>query len=242
MKKKRVSSEDVARHAGVSRTTVSFVLNNTPGKNISEETRQKVLEAAAELEYTPNENARRLAMTRHTAVGLFVCHSKSAYSDVFVVRLVEGMTQVLNRHRLQLLIQPVDPEREDYLSLARTDSADGIVLLNTHENDPALDEVIEADFPLVVIGSAGREDVYQVNIDNRAAAAEVIRYLAELGHSEIGMITQAPPVFSSTRERISGYRDALIETGLSPRDEWLQNGDFTEQSGFECDEQTARTS
>ncbi|RKX99877.1 MAG: LacI family transcriptional regulator, partial [Spirochaetes bacterium] len=60
MKRKAVSAEDVARRCGVSRTTVSFVLNNTPGKRISEETRQKVLEAARELNYTPNPQARKL--------------------------------------------------------------------------------------------------------------------------------------------------------------------------------------
>lgn len=68
--RKKVSAQDVADKAGVSRTTVSFVLNNTPGKTISEETRQKVLRAAAELNYLPNDMARKLAMRKHRSIHL----------------------------------------------------------------------------------------------------------------------------------------------------------------------------
>ena len=125
MKAKRITTADVARRAGVSRTTVSFVLNNTPGKTISEGTRQKVLRAAAELDYQPHEAARRLAMSRHQAVGLFICHTHSVFTDVYVSRLIEGIAQVLNRKRLQLVLQPLRSDQADYLKRSRCPEGQG---------------------------------------------------------------------------------------------------------------------
>ena len=86
--RKTVSAKDVAEKAGVSRTTVSFVLNNTPGKTISEETRQKVLQAAAELNYLPNDVARKLAMRKHRTIGLFICYNHYLFSDAYVISCV----------------------------------------------------------------------------------------------------------------------------------------------------------
>ncbi|TVQ25577.1 MAG: LacI family transcriptional regulator, partial [Spirochaetaceae bacterium] len=92
MGRKKASAADVAQLAGVSRTTVSFVINNTPGKNIAEATRQRVLAAAAELGYSPNEAARTLALSRRRSIGLLICHSQFVYTDAFIMRVVEGMT------------------------------------------------------------------------------------------------------------------------------------------------------
>jgi LacI family transcriptional regulator len=114
-----VSAQDVAKKAGVSRTTVSFVLNNTSGKTISEQTRQKVLEAAAELNYLPNEMARKLAMRKHRTIALFICYNHYLFPDAYIIRLVEGMTPVLNKHRVQLIIQPLRLNQADYLELTR---------------------------------------------------------------------------------------------------------------------------
>lgn len=232
MRQKNISSVDVARRAGVSRTTVSFVLNNTPGKSISEETRRKVLKAAEELQYVPNEYARQLAMVRHMSVGLFVCHTHSVFSDAYIIRLIEGMSQSLNRSRFQLTIVPVRLDESDYIEIARRNGVDGVILINTHEQDPGIPELEKAEFPLVVIGSAASDDVYRVDIDNRVAARKTVEYLVSMGHSDIGMITHALPVYSAAVERLAGFRDALAAAGLPVREDWIRNGDFTEQSGY----------
>lgn len=231
MAKRRVSSQDVAQRAGVSRTTVSFVLNNTPGKNISEETRQRVLEAASELGYEPNLDARRLAMLRDKAVGLFISHSESMVSDIYIFRLIEGMTQVLNRKRYGLVLQPVRVEETNYLEIARADELDGVVLVNAHDNDNGVQELLATGFPLVIVGTYNQPDVYQVDIDNRAAAAEMVNYLISIGHERIAMISHAPQVFHASRERVGGYRDALAAAGIAPRPDYVVEGDFTEASG-----------
>jgi LacI family transcriptional regulator len=232
MKERRASSSDVARRAGVSRTTVSFVLNNTPGKTIPEETRQRVLEAARDLSYIPNENARSVAMVKHHSIGFFITHSGFVSSDAYVFRVIEGMTPVLNKARFQLVLQPLKVKEMNYLQLARQDNVDGIILMNTHDDDVGLAEVIEAGFPLVVIGTISKPEVCQIDIDNRAAARSAVAHLVSLGHRDIGMIGHAPVTFYAARERQEGFRAAMAEAGLPVREEWVSDGDLTEQGGY----------
>ena len=232
-KQKRVSAADVAAEAGVSRTTVSFVLNNTPGKNITEATRQRVLSAAEQLGYIPDQEARRIALARHHAIGLFICHSQYVYSDAFISRVVEGMSQAVNRHRVRLVIHPVTLYEESYLELAKKDEVDGIVLINAHDDDPALADVVEAGFPAVAMDHLPDLPLDQVYVDNRGAAKEMVEYLIELGHRSIGAITHASTVFAASRMRLNGYFDALADAGLTAREEWIAYGDFAEHSGYE---------
>ncbi|RKX77022.1 MAG: LacI family transcriptional regulator [Spirochaetes bacterium] len=231
---KRVSSKDVAKLAGCSRTTVSFVLNNTPGKKIPEKTRQRVLKAAEELGYIPNQYARRLVMEKHLSVGLFVCHPKSVFSDAYIIRLIEGITQVLNRNRCRLVIQPLQLLDSEYLEMAKTDNVDGIILLNTHDNDRGLPGILEAGFPLVVIGTLQDKSIPQVDINNRAAAKDVVNYLVEMGHRRLAMITHAPLVFYAAKERLEGYREVLEGASIPYDKNLIKIGDFSEESGYEA--------
>ncbi len=211
---------------------MSFVLNNTPGKNISEATRQRVLSEASRLGYTPNEDARRLAMVRHNTIGLYICHSQFVYTDAFIVRTVEGMAQTINRNRARLLIHPLTLNEESYLSLARHDGVDGIVLINAHENDPALTELVEARFPVVAMDHLPEVLIDQVYVDNTAAARELITYLIDLGHRRIAMITHASLVYAASQARHLGYRLALESAGLDLDDMLVRYGDFSERSGY----------
>jgi len=232
MRGKKASSADVAKLAGVSRTTVSFILNNTPGKTIPEQTRQNVLEAARKLAYTPNEKARSVAMIKHHSIGFFIPHSGYISSDAYIIRIVEGMTPELNKARFQLVLQPLKVPQANYLQLARQDGIDGIVLMNTHDADEGLAEVIEAEFPLVVIGTIARAEVCQIDIDNCAAAASAVRYLASLGHRDIAMISHAPRTYYASRDRHAGFRAALREAGIPEREEWVREANLTEDSGY----------
>jgi LacI family transcriptional regulator len=234
MKGKKASSSDVAVRAGVSRTTVSFVLNNTPGKAIPEETRQKVLAAARTLGYTPDLNARSVAMVKHHSIGFFIPHSGYISSDAYIFRVIEGMTPTLNKERFRLVLQPLKLKEMNYLALARQDNVDGIILMNTHDEDRGLAEVIKAGFPLVVIGTISHPEVCQVDIDNRAGAETAVRHLLSLGHRAIAMVGHAPLAFYAARQRREGWRDALRAAHVRPRADWYVEGDLTEQSGYKA--------
>lgn len=230
--KQRVSAQDVAREAGVSRTTVSFVLNNTPGKSIPEATRHRVLEAAERLGYIPNLDAQRLARTRDRSIGLYISHSQFVYTDVFVTRALEGMSQAVNRFRARLIVHPISLGRTSYVDLAHADGVDGLILINTHDEDPGLQELAESRFPAVSMDYLGDVPIDQVYVDNARAATEAVRHLTSLGHRRIGMISHAAPVFFASRKRIQGYQQALKEVGVEFDQALLRYGDFSEESGF----------
>ncbi len=232
MKAHRASAADVGRAAGVSRTTVSFVLNNSPGKTIPMETRRKVLSTARALGYIPDEKARSVAMIKHHSIGFFIPHSGYISSDAYIIRVIEGMTPVLNKARFQLVLQPLKLRQMNYLPLARQDGVDGIILMNTHDGDRGLSAVVSARFPLVVIGTLSRPGICQIDIDNRSASSSVVEYLVSLGHREIGMIVHAPRTYYAAGSRLDGFRSAMTRAGLSVRTAWVRDANLSEESGY----------
>ena len=232
MKLKKASAVDVAKRAGVSRTTVSFVLNNSPGKMISEETRQRVLRAAEELGYEPNEYARGLAQMRRNSIGVFICHSQSIFSDAYIPKVIEGAAQTLNKFRFQLILQPLKLDQSDYLRIAKKDNLDGVIFINIHDESAAFKKLVDSKFPFVVIGTVKHNEIIQVDIDNRKSAKEAVRYLLKLGHREIGMIAHASVVYNASYSRVEGYKEAMREANSDIKDEWIRVADFSEESGY----------
>lgn len=233
-KRKPVSQVEIARIAGVSRTTVSFVLNNVRGKNISEETRQRVVTAAREFGYTPDESAVDTAMSREGAISLFVCHSESAFSDAYIMRLLEGMGPVLHKGRYDLRVVQFRVSRHDYVETARRNGYEGVLLLNTHADDPGIAAFEESRLPFVVIGSLPDADLAQVDIDNAEAAGRVGKYLASLGHRELAVVAHAPETFLAVKARLSGFVGALREEGIEVPPGRIRYAHFTEESGYEA--------
>ena len=171
-------------------------------------------------------------MIKHHSIGFFIPHAGYISSDSYILRVIEGMTPVLNKARFQLVLQPLKYTEMNYLQLARQDNVDGIILMNTHDDDTGLSEVIEAGLPTVVIGSINRTDVCQIDIDNSAAAAAAVRHLIALGHRDIGMIVHAPLTYYAARGRREGFEAAMREAGLPVRPERVRVADLTEQSGY----------
>ncbi|MCA1950825.1 MAG: LacI family transcriptional regulator [Treponema sp.] len=232
MKKRMVSASDVAKLAGVSRTTVSFILNNTPGKHISEATRQRVLQAASALEYVPDEDAVSVARRTHFTIGFFISHSSSIFTDAYIIRLIDGMALVFNKNRCRLVLQPLRQSQTNYVELVRSQALDGVILINTHTNDPGIADLERAGIPLVVIGSIQELRIPQVDIDNIAAAREMAEYLISLGHKKIAMIVHAPVSYYAAAHRLAGYKAALETADLPIHDEYIRIADFTEASGY----------
>ncbi len=232
MKKHGVSSEEVARLAKVSRTTVSFVLNNTPGKFISEETRTRVLEAASSLNYVPDADARRVAKTTRRTVGLLISHTGSIYSDAYILRLLEGIGPVLNKRRYRLILVPVKRDSCDLLKIVRECELDGVILTNMRQEDMDLSPLVSEGIPLVLVGAVQDACVAQIDIDNRRAAAEATRHLVSLGHRDIAMIVHSNLSYIAATDRLSGYRDALSEADIAFDESRVRIADFNEESGY----------
>lgn len=234
-KTKRTTSQDVADLAGVSRTTVSFVLNNVEGFQISPETRQKVLEAAGQLGYVPDAAAQALASRRTKAIGLVMTRSPHHIAtDLFLPQIISGLLTVVKRQNLRLMIEAVDAEHQDqaYLELARAKRIDGMILSTPRMDDDALRNLERVDIPTVLMGHLEGSNLYSVDVDNRAASAQAVQHLISLGHREIACITNAPASYTAAPERAQGYRDALVAAGLPVKEALIRYGDFDPESGY----------
>mgnify|MGYP001224303119 FL=1 len=232
---RRVTSKDVAERAGVSRTTVSLVLNRIPNTNISQETIERVFKAADDLGYVPNAAAQSLVRRNAGVVGLVLTRrNHTLATDAFFFQLVEGLLDALRPHRLRLMVDVIEEEDpHSYLRLARSHQVDGILLSGPRYDDGALEALALRRFPVVVMGSLAGIPFDSVDVDNTASARLAVQHLIRLGHQRIGCITNAPLSFTAAKDRLDGYCQALEEAGLPYNERWVGEGAFDPQSGYE---------
>jgi len=232
---KRVTSMDVARLAGVSRTTVSFVLNNVVGMQISDETRRRVLQAAEELGYVPDAAAQALASGRSKTIGLLLARRPHVIAaDMFLTQILEVLVREFAQQGMRLMLEVVEDyeNRESYLKLVRSNSIDGILYSGPRSDDAALSSLIEHHVPTVVMGMVPGSCYYSVDINNREAAFQAVKHLLWLGHTRIACLTNAKPFYTAAADRLQGYRDALASVGIPVDQDLIQYGDFDPESGF----------
>jgi LacI family transcriptional regulator len=231
---KRATARDVAELAEVSRTTVSFVLNEVPGIRISEETRQRVLEAAKHLNYHPDATARRMVTGRTNVIGFILRQSPDqVFGDQFLPQVLNGLTHAAAAQNYHVLIEPIPPESEPgaYLRLVRERHVDGIILSGPRFDDEELLRFHAEGWPLVMMGQLPNTDLMSVDIDNVGSAAAATQHLIALGHRRIALITNAQPTYTATMERLTGYRQALESACLAYDETLVEFGGFTPPSG-----------
>ncbi|HKJ37504.1 MAG TPA: LacI family DNA-binding transcriptional regulator [Anaerolineales bacterium] len=234
--RKRVTSKDVAEKAGVSRTTVSLVLNEVKGIQISAETRQKVFDASKELGYVPNAAAQALASRRTKAIGLVLTRTQHHIStDTFLPKIISGLLTTAKKQNIRILIDWVEPEHDDtaYFELARTDRIDGMILSTPRLNDNALKALETVDIPTVLMGSITGSNLPFVDVDNIKSAEKATSYLIGLGHKNIACIANAQPEYTSAIGRVQGYKNALSRLDIPINESLIRYGDFDPESGYE---------
>ena len=234
--KKRSTSTDVAKLAGVSRTTVSFVLNDVLGVSISDVTRRRVLEAARELDYHPNVAGKKLVSGKSYTIGLVLCQSpEQIFTDAFLPQVMLGVEQAAIQQGFHVLLKPIDPnEAGGYASLIRENHVDGILLSGPRQDDTALVRLHEEGVPIMLMGQLPDTAIPFVDVDAAAGAQAAVGHLISLGHRRIGMITNAPLTYTSAQQRRTGYRQALLAAGLPFDESLIQEGNYTPSSGFEA--------
>ncbi len=235
---KSPTSSEVARRAGVSRTTVSFVLNNVRDQGISEATRERVLSAARELGYEPNAAARTLAGGVTGTVALVVPKAAHLYVDVFLGQLVASINQECHRHGLKMLIESSDDEGRDpggFVDLVRSRRIDGLIVVNPSQaGRQHLKRVADAGIPMIVFG-AGLPDIHQFHTtgnDTSVAAKLVVQHLIGLGHRSIAFVNFAPPEYLAAQERERGWRETMAEHNLDVNPAWMISADISAASAY----------
>ncbi|MBV8142905.1 MAG: LacI family DNA-binding transcriptional regulator [Verrucomicrobia bacterium] len=229
-----ITSSDIARAAGVSQTTVSFVLNETKGTSISIKTRARVLSAAEALGYVPNSAARTLGSGRSRTLGLLLARGDLMSFDAFAPPLMFGISRLCNLQGYKLLVEAVEPgsRRDAYFDLTRSKSIDALIVLNSNSEDEGLVRLIESNFPVVLFGSIHHAKENSITPNTSPAVEQITRHLVELGHRRIGHITYAPLRYVGASERLKAFRRALdlLETEFD--ESLIGLGDFSIDSGY----------
>jgi LacI family transcriptional regulator len=234
---KRVTALDVAKAAGVSPTTVSFVLNNIEGMRISKETRDRVLEVARSLNYHPDSSAQKMARGKTSVIGLVLRQNpEKAYADLFIQDVMQGISNVIRENGYQLLFIPLPPEDKDssYGKLINERHVDGLIVSGPTDEDYELVEAYEQGAKIVLMGKIRGSKIPFIDIDNIKSAELAASHLVSLGHKDIAMITNAPMNYDSSKDRCEGFRNVLKENNIAVREEWLFLGDRTPESGYEA--------
>jgi len=226
--------EDIAKQAGVSRSTVSRVVNNDP--NVNEKVRKRVQDVILSTGYHPHAAARSLASHRSWMIGLVLPLTVSNFfTDPYFPRLTQGIAQACNRHNYTLglfLVDTKEDERRIFPHISSRGLLDGIVLQTAQMGDKLIDRLAEFDFPVVVAGRPFNADkISYIDVDNIQSAKNAICHLIRLGYKHIGTITG---LMNSTAgiDRLEGYRKAILEQGWEVEQALIAEGDFSEESGY----------
>jgi DNA-binding LacI/PurR family transcriptional regulator len=233
---KRAKSVDVARAAGVSRTTVSLVLNNVPGIRISESTRERVTETASRMNYHPDISGRKLASGKSFTLGLVLRQNpEQIYADAFLLQVILGVERAAGQMGFRVLLKPIEPGKPSgYEELIHENHVDGIILSGPRQDDIEIIRIHREGFPVVLMGQLPGYDIPYVDIDAISGAKIATRHLIDHGHRRIAMLTNAPLAYTSAQQRLEGYQQALTEMGIEPEASLLREGNFVPASGYEA--------
>lgn len=232
---RRPSMSDVARLAGVSQTTVSFILNDTPGSNIPLETRERVLAAVHELGYRPNISARNLRTQSTNLIGYGFDDPADVTSQPILDRFLYSAILSLEAAGYHLLTF-VAEERTDtttYLELYRRGQVAGFVLSNTNDNDPRIARLLEENIPFASFGRSNDAWSFPwVDVDGISGMEQIATHLTAAGHRRVGLITW-PEGSKAGSHREAGYAAGLAAAGIAPDPDWIYRGENLVQTGAE---------
>ena len=226
--------EDIAKQAGVSRSTVSRVVNDQP--YVKPEVRERVLKVIQSTGFHPNLAARTLASQRSWMIGLVLPRSVSSFfSDPYFPRLTQGIAQACNQHNYTLglfLVGTPEDEEKIYPRVSRRGFLDGVLVQSGQIGDHLIDRLVNSTLPLVVAGRPfNTTDLSYIDVDNVQAAFQAVSHLVTLGYRRIGTISGMTNSTVSL-DRKEGYLKALLEHGLVVDKDLIVEGDFSEASGY----------
>lgn len=227
----KATMKDIAQKTGLGLATISKYMN---GGNVLEKNRIAIESAIEELDYTVNEFARGLKTNRSKTVGVVI----PQLNNIFMTSIITSVEDVLRRHGYGILVTDTgkDAEREEEaIRFLLRKKVDGLFIIATSKEVKVLDMVLKNQIPVVVVDRKierleGTADM--VLVENFQAAKKTVQYLIDMGHRKIGILIGSRETYTS-RRRMDGYREALMENGIPIRESWIATADFTVQGGYE---------
>jgi len=224
---------DIARLAGVSKTTVSRVLNHKPDVDIA--TRERVLRIIEEQGFVPSIAASGLASGRRSLIGMLV----PSFTWPQIPALMSGVAEVVEETPYELVLYSIKETnlkeiRSEVINrVLATQLTAGLLAVYPGEASEDLTRLYKQGFPVVIIDDQREQTTPWVGTDNATGAYIAVRHLITLGHRRIAHI-QGPHEYLVSHDRYSGYLQALLEAGITPDPELVLEGDFMPPSGRAC--------
>jgi LacI family sucrose operon transcriptional repressor len=233
-----VTINDIADLAGVSRTTVSRVLNSSG--YVSEKARNKVLKVIEQTGYVPSEHAKSLRTKKTKVIGVLL----PKVSTETVSRIVEGIEYVLSENGYHILLASanlVASKELEHLQLLQSRRVEGIILVATNTNDELVQTIQSLTIPVTALGQ-NLPGISCVLYKDYQAAYDVVSLLIKKGHTRIGFIgvDEADPAVGIERKK--AYYDCMKQAGLNVKEGWVQKGVFNIDSGAAAMERMLKNS
>jgi DNA-binding LacI/PurR family transcriptional regulator len=230
---KRLTLEEIGKLAGVSRATVSRVINNYPF--IRPEIRTRVQEIIDQTGFRPNIIARSLVSNRSNIVGLVIpTVFQEVFTDPYFTSVIYGIAQGCNRNNLVLslyLFHSLEEKHHVIQTVVGTGLVDGVIVTGDSRDFQILDSLLNSQMPFVMVGEEPeRPDLSYVDTDNFSGAYMATEHLIELGHRRIGLI--AAKNNRSSERRINGYKKALSDHQIEVDDQLIAYGNYSADSGY----------
>lgn len=233
----KLTLEEIGRLAGVSRSTVSRVINNKPG--VKSVVREQVLKVVAETGYIPNPAARSLAANRTGLLGLVIPRSVATFfGDPYFSKLVQGISQSCYTQNYMLtlfLLYSKEDEQMLLPHLIQNSFVDGLIVQATTDSDPVIPHLKKSSIPFIVLGSMNNMDnsLNFIDVDNQKGGYLATEHLIKLGNQRVAHIAgncdNRPAL-----DRLSGYQKALADYGIQYDPGLVQEGFFTEDGGYKA--------
>jgi LacI family transcriptional regulator len=235
-----MNSSEIARLAGVSRRSVTRVLNNP--ESVHQKTRNKVLQVIEEHKYYPNASARQLSSKKANILGLFIVQNyqkaRIHTDDLIFGPVIGSIINAAAVRGYRVITSIVDEsEVDEVLKMYKERSIDGGIFISWSHIDLMVKAIVEGGYPLAVFdqNSVNLQDAeYPISvIDNTRAAEQAVTHLLKMGHRKLAIVAGSMSVECS-KERLDGFHKALTNYGIELSAEYIYYGDFSEESGVKA--------
>jgi len=226
-----IKMSDIAKMAGVSKSTVSRALKND--SRVKKSTKNKIIKIAQKYNYKPNKVAQALAENQTKIIAVILPSAPRSVSDPFFLEFLHGVNNIAYQQDYSLTIPPVEKGNfNSFKKIKQNLNVDGVILTEPLLNDPRIKYLKENNIPFVFNGNPMLgDDTAWVDTDNMLGAYKAVNYLINKGHRKIATVT-GPLSLVAGKYRLEGYYKALKDNNIEINKDWILESDFTEKGAY----------